>query len=520
MFKRHAPSTAAVLWLLPSFVLEYFSPRARTSATSSKISALDGLRGLSCLAVLHLHWTFAITDSNDGASASANTDYFFHRPFVYLSWAGTSHVDVFFVMSGYVLSMKYLRNIHKGIPSHNIIASAVFRRAIRIFLPPIVMLFCYLIGIQLGMFSKSRAFFLDNSETKQYQIRMMETPPPEYSSFFEQLYDVVGACARLVDPTATTIHFDNNAYDSHLWTMPTEYYSSIALYSVLTATGRLRTTYRLVLHTALVIWCLLNAHTALSLFFVGMTIAEIDLLGKSRAAQDESLPQISISHPKTAAPKQSPLSPYLSPLNILCVTSTIIGLYFLSIPLLWSESTPGYATIHRYMPFYMDNGEKADLIRALGALLTVWPITWCCAVYKHNPVINMLLGNPVAAYLGKVSFALYLTHGFVIRSVGYAVLPTVYDFVISDPQRRKALSAEPFLNDDGVSMSYIPASERMNAWEIGKVWLLGYAVILPVSLWLADLFWRFVDVKCVLLGQWTERKMVKAEQEAPLSVKV
>jgi peptidoglycan/LPS O-acetylase OafA/YrhL len=514
-------------WLLPSFVQERLYPKPKTKSGSAKISTLDGLRGLACLAVLHMHWTFAVTDSNDGGDASINTKYLFHRPFFYLFWAGSSHVNIFFVMSGYVLSIKCLKMIHAGQPVQNIITSAVFRRAIRIFLPPLILLFIYLISIRIGIFDKSNAVFEENRYWHRYQVRMFETPPPVLATFWEQLWDVLGAAERLMDPSTQFQLPEYGKYDTHLWTMPTEFYCSMALYVVLLATCRLYIRYRLTLHTLLVIWCWSTSHQTHALFFSGMTIAEFDVLFKryidSRSKISTPPTPVRMNQPPTHQrfPSSStntlsrlPLRSYITPSNLLCTTSTLIGLYLLSMPLLWAEATPPYDTILTYMPSYMSIGQQGEALRALGALLTVWPITFLSATSPSNPITTFLLANPISAYLGNISFAMYLCHGFIIRSLGYVILPSIYLLVISDPKRREELQPQALgdITGDGID-DFADSYYRLTMWEIGWIWMLGYAIVLPVCIWMADLFWRGVDVRCVTLGRWVEEQMVMKDSE-------
>ncbi len=519
------------LWLLPSFIQDWLKPKPRTKSSGTiKISTLDGLRGLACLMVMHMHWSFAVTDSNDGGSADTNRKYLFHRPFFYLFWAGSSHVDIFFIMSGYVLSIKCLKMIHAGQPVQNIITSAVFRRAIRIFLPPLVLLFVYLISIRIGVFNKSNAIFEDNRYWHRYQVRMFETPPPILSSFSEQLYDVLGAAERLMDPSTQFALPEYGKYDTHLWTMPTEFYCSMALYVVLLATSRLYPRYRLTLHSLLVFWCWLTSHQTHALFFTGMTIAEFDVVFKRRLDEQRrsnvapptpvrmTTPTNIGSHRRITSSTTNmsplPLRSYISISNIVCTVSTICGLYLLSMPLLWAENTPPYDYILTYMPSYMSLGQQGEALRSLGALLTVWPITFLSATSNHNPITNAILANSVSAYLGQISFAFYLVHGFVIRSLGYAILPSIYLSVVSDPARRDILKpqSQGDMNYDGIE-DWADSYERLTAKEIGMIWTLGYLVVLPTCIWMADLFWRGVDVRCVSLGRWVEEKMVMKEDE-------
>ena len=166
------------------------------------------------------------------------------------------------------------------------------------------------------------------------------------------------------------------------------------------------------------------------------------------------------------------------------------------------------------MPSYMSIGQQGEALRSLGALLTVWPITFLSATSNHNPITSFILANPVSAYLGQISFAFYLVHGFVIRSLGYAILPSIYLFAISDPARRDMLKplSQGDMNFDGIE-DWADSYARLTAKEVGMIWTLGYLVVLPTCIWMADLFWRGVDVRCVSLGRWVEEKMVMKEDE-------
>lgn len=100
----------------------------------------------------------------------------------------------------------------------------------------------------------------------------------------------------------------------------------------------------------------------------------------------------------------------------------------------------------------------------------------------------------------------------MIRSLGYVVLPGIYTLVISDPARRDALMplALGDVTGDGID-DFADSEVRLSAWEIAVVWVCGYVVVLPVTVWMADLFWRGVDVRCVSLGRWVEERMVMKE---------
>ena len=68
------------------------------------------------------------------------------------------------------------------------------------------------------------------------------------------------------------------------------------------------------------------------------------------------------------------------------------------------------------------------------------------------------------------------------------------------------------VNFDGIE-DWADSYARLTAKEVGMIWTLGYLVVLPTCIWMADLFWRGVDVRCVSLGRWVEEKMVMKENE-------
>ncbi|RMD43257.1 hypothetical protein DV735_g1852, partial [Chaetothyriales sp. CBS 134920] len=515
---RLLTTPAVLLFLVPSFILSPFdrSLRSKKPAKRNHLAALDGLRGLACLMVMHMHWSFAVTDSNKNGSPETNSKYLFHRPFFYLFWAGTSHVNIFFVMSGYVLSVKCLHMLHQhqGSQAYDVLASSILRRACRIFLPPIALLFIFLVAIRMHVFDRADAIFKENREHRIYQLALFETVPPILPTFYDQLRDVLGAAYNLMDPSPHQ-YFPVSSYapyDTHLWTIPTEFYCSMALFVVLVATSRIRTECRLYVHFFLVAFCWLVNHQQHGLFFAGMTIAELDVMLKLR--QDNALKRRPDSAPKSSATLSEALpgalSSYLRRSNMVRAGGFTFGCYLLSLPLVWAENTPAFMPVINAMPEYMQVGHRQDALRALGAVLVVWSITYTVTVDNARPsyFIRAVFENPVSRYLGQISFSFYLIHGFVIRSLGYTILPSLYTFVIPDPQRRKALAGRHDAN-----LGWVDSDVAITSVEVAAIWILGYLIVLPACIWMSDIFWRAVDVKSMSLSRWIDEKMLPPRED-------
>ncbi|CAK7236720.1 hypothetical protein SEUCBS140593_009714 [Sporothrix eucalyptigena] len=120
--------------------------------------------------------------------------------------------------------------------------------------------------------------------------------------------------------------------------------------------------------------------------------------------------------------------------------------------------------------------------------------------------LRRLFERPVAQYCGRISYAMYLVHGpaldyFQDMVLGRpAVIPTKED---------KFLSPRPGSGIKGL-IGVETATQRTLTWFLGLL-VLGFIIV-----WIADLFWRFVDAPIVKLG----RLQHQIEEEVELSVVV
>lgn len=105
-----------------------------------------------------------------------------------------------------------------------------------------------------------------------------------------------------------------------------------------------------------------------------------------------------------------------------------------------------------------------------GAILLVWS-TSC---YKP---LQRLFDNRLSQYLGKISFSLYIVHGVVTHTIGYALM-NFFDGILG---REEAIN-------------------RAIGFGVGS------GAILFFTIWLADLFTRVVDEPSVNFAKWVEDK--------------
>ncbi|KIX97768.1 uncharacterized protein Z520_06546 [Fonsecaea multimorphosa CBS 102226] len=500
-----------LLWLTPSFASKSASVKSSTSNLPDKISALDGLRGIACLIVLHEHWTCAVDDPWRPYAMPELATGFMWKPFVMLLWGGEAMVNLFFVMSGYVLSCKPLGLLYSSSPQamYECIASSIFRRTFRLMLPTLAVVVIIATLTQMRAFEPARyvcndinaaqieAFDARNNVTQMIedgilegspQPRLMrEEPPPLADTFLAQASDVLTEfymLARGSVPGEPSQH-DYFVYDAHVWTIPVELKSSMAIFMLIVGTSMLSSGWRLFFHTVIALFCASQEYRSICLFVGGMIIAELDLVRKHFGRVARSQGRGPILGRQSLSPSSSPYKSleWLQQPDVrsaawgLCF---VVGLYILSIPLVEPVTTPSYVFLARLLPTYIV--EKNRLIRLLGAVIT----TWACI---NSDIVSPIFNNEIAQYLGRISFALYLTHGMLIRSLGYVVIG-----------RLRSLTGAYVREDTSLA-------------QFMFIWVFGYIMMLPFFLCVADLFWRTIDVPSVKLARDIERRLRRQHQE-------
>jgi peptidoglycan/LPS O-acetylase OafA/YrhL len=271
------------------------APRPKT-----KLLWAEGLRGIAAAIVVNQHWVSGFaTEMNNGygPGPAENFDNFQDHGSVvwWLTWPGlrvlyngTFTVYLFFVLSGFVLSHRYLSQIYSGIlrkpgglaHAERTLGSTMLRRFTRLFIPCLaIVLISYLI-LYLGGYDRA-------SEVATYATGnpggwfYRAAPNRETSSSF----------LRLFRQTWVSMWIDrNNDLDSSMWTMAYELTGSVYTFCAALVIGRLSglrfppETSAGGPHWAMLIafcWCLspsiYPSYSYYSCFFIGIAIAWLDI---------------------------------------------------------------------------------------------------------------------------------------------------------------------------------------------------------------------------------------------------
>ena len=425
---------------LPSFVADLAKPREdRPVRVVHPTSYLDGLRGLAAVAVFLYHFT----DYNHkyflpawGAEGSSPLQL----PYVRVIYSGIPMVHIFFVISGFALSYRPLKELHSRNVElcHALVASSIFRRPIRLFVPCLVLTFINAILCQLG--------FLHN----------YLKPKP---TLWAQIADWASDGFRAITWPWAWDSLDRPRYNVHLWTIPVEFVHSMLLFLFLLLLSKLRMSMRSLATAAFMLYSLYCGKSAAFEFLGGTFLADLHLL------QARHVPK-----------RSSRVTKIL--LGILQAAVLLAAGWIISWPPNPSDITPSYAALRSMAPsLFQEKKNQEAFWFSVSAFAVVW-------TSGSVPLIRKALESQVSQYIGRISFAFYILQHPVLNLVMYQLhgSPAVFK------EDGQLLSAGSGLKGwIGVDT----ASQKMLCWFLGLV------VIGSLLVWAADLFTRAVDTPCV-----------------------
>ncbi|KAK8125507.1 uncharacterized protein PG998_001266 [Apiospora kogelbergensis] len=472
-FRISALSSAVIrsaIFLLPSFLHPSRNSRERLRGGDKlgPTAYLDGMRGLAALFVFFCHYFYTSFVIAEGWGHNDDNYYFWKLPFARLVFSGPSMVCIFFIISGYALSLKPLKQIRSrsfdGLL--NTMTSFIFRRGFRLFLPTAASTFMVVCLLQLGAYEGTREFAYD----RNYVRNVAEYHPELQDTFALQLAHWAGEMFNFLHFWSWEKFGGSTGYDVHLWTIPVEYRCSMVLFLVLIGTARLRSGARFGCLAVLMWFMLHNDRWEPLLFSVGMVLAELDII---RGAHSNNGPAPTPSAPASVLPfgeKESP-SPKKpckcrKVRGLAYVLLSVPALYLMSEPDAGPDGVPGWNTLAALIPAYFS--DRYRFWQMVGGALFVF----CVA------------RAPSGSYLGRLSFAIYLMHGPVTHTIGYRVQRWAWDSVTG--------------------------FETEAAFHAGAA--LAAVVNVPLVIWAADVFARAVDAPIVRFTRWLETRFSITEE--------
>ncbi|KAI6710833.1 hypothetical protein PZA11_006849 [Diplocarpon coronariae] len=445
----------AALGLLPSFL-----QRRLRSGLSNKAqrlrptSYLDGLRGVASFVVFMGHYTEETVGwysepygaYEDGAPSSP-----LQLPFVRVLYASRPMVHIFFIISGYVLSYKPLRQIHAQdyAALTRTLSSSVFRRALRLFLPSFATLFVMALALFYGLSDQryaEREMFLSGQLSHLWRTCL-------------QMIEASWGIKELATP--------HPQYNPALWTIPIEFAQSLLLFVALLGLSRCLVSVRLFLLAGMTIFCFSNGRLYTVEFLGGMFIAEWNLLQNRPPDTPVSSPVATLLPKYEEQPRTAGDAIMQRLATAFWLATFASGLFIASWTNIHVDGAWGIRFLDAHTPRPYSGQEVWFCLAAFQIVAACTQLT----------CLQSLFNTEVAQYLGNISYALYLTHNLCLRTLEPRFGPLF----------GQLLSMATF-------------------WGRQLTWLAGLAIYLPFLICVADFFWRVVDTPSVKLARWLEEK--------------
>lgn len=430
-----------------------------------KTAYLDGLRGFAALLVYWGHHQLWARDAMhvekifENAYGYDNQRYFACLPIIRTFFSGGHFaVTVFFVISGYVLSSKPLQYIQAGehLKLGDNLASALFRRWLRLHIPIMCTTFLYM--------TSWHAFGIwTDSEHKGTYSEELWNWYCEFKNF------------TFVFRTGGEAWF---SYSFHVWSIPVEFRGSVIIYTALLAFSRCTRNARLWCQVGLIYYFMYIVDGWFgAMFMMGMLLCDLDLL-----AAGNNLPGIFTI-----------LEPYKSPIYyVLFVTSLLLG----GVP----SSSSNLQILRESPGWYYLSYLKPQAVFDFKWFFLFWAATFLVVSIPRIPWLKAFFELRPNQYLGRISFAFYLVHGPILWTLADRL------YVATGWSREiHAIGAPNWIN-------IFPLSKR-GPLGLELSFLVPHLIVLPFTLWVAELVTRLIDEPTVRFSQWLyNRTMAPAEK--------
>lgn len=450
-------------------------PKAKSAGQPEvlrKTAYLDGLRGFAAFLVYWQHhelWAHTPQENHIFENAFGFEGHHrfasFHGIRLFFN-GGHFAVANFFIISGYVLSVKPLSLIQAGDQAKlaDNLGSALFRRWMRLYIPLICTTFLYMLT-----WHAFGGLWIHGAK-KQSNMR------DEIWWWYAELKNFSFIFNMGGEPWFT--------YNFHLWSIPVEMKGSIAVYTTLLALSRATTKARL--------WCTVGLMFYFmyicdgwycSLFMMGMFLADLDLL-----AAKGQLPRF--------LARLAPLKEFIY-YHLL-----VVALYLGGIP----SQTTDVALLRKNRGWYYLSFLKPQAAFDYKWFYLLFAATFLVSAVPRIHWLKRFFETRFCQYLGRVSYSLYLVHGPVLWTLG--------DRVYSAVGWAGANGLEQAQNiPQWVNKFPLPMVGPMG---LEVAFLLPHLVLLPVTFWCAEMVTRYIDEPAVRVAQsFYKRTLGPADASAP-----
>ena len=496
------------------------APATNLSTDSKRLfptAYLDGLRGVASLIVYVFHWLYLwFPQLWKGYGSSSGATLLLQLSPLRVLHSGRSSVTIFFVISGYVLTVKTLQNIYRGKKEQAIdsLAGGLFRRLFRLYLPICAATLFILVLVQLDLFQPDYTGW---------------GAPKRLETLQSQLLDWWITTCEMIDPFRPVhgrLEIYSPAYDGHLWTIPVEFKGSLVVFVLLLASILVKRWIHLLVTSTIIVLLARAGDMDNALFCAGLVLAELSLLlppeggerpGPSNTTGDDALlfeeDMQELKEHRTTFLTRIPRVFFVICRHVAIMFILAVSLHFLSYPENDGHATPGFRTMSSWAPpAYKDEFLIQWFWNSIGSVLLIVALMYSPPLgritspsagnlnqHRPTPLLQRIFMTSIAQYLGKISYSLYLAHGTVNHTIGVRYL---------SPARADWTAAEALGRQAGGEIGVAMIQEAWNRYVYKFAWAT--LVNTFFLFWVSDVFWRGVDAPMVVLTReiwhWAKRR--------------
>jgi peptidoglycan/LPS O-acetylase OafA/YrhL len=376
------PLLQLLLFSIPSFMRSVPGPISNNGSEKqthtddpkkSSTEYLDGVRGLASFIVFIFHFTHMHYPSTNSGYGVGQHPSIWQLPIIRFVYSGAAMVSIFFVVSGYVLTHRYIQKMyrHEFGTLYSSLTSLTFRRALRLLLPALASCVLSFICASVGFLAVPKKI---NHKPFNHGI---------------------AALFRYIDDESNPWTWDQymeGYYNPQLWSIALEYRGSMVVFLAVLGLARSRTCVRMGVESAIITHAFVHKRWDVALFMAGMLVAEMDVFVHSSTTLKGIMRRRSI--------------------KALLVAIMIVGVWLSGYPRDSGLESFGYGFLKRVWP----HGEyRRRFWLAIASIMILAPM-------PYLPFIQALFNTKLIRYLGKISFALYLVHGLGNRTIGLWLL--------------------------------------------------------------------------------------------------
>lgn len=422
---------------------------------------LDGLRGFAALMVyIHHHelWVHDQSGLYQNKQFENGFGYEGHYRFVAFPFVrnfftgGHFAVTTFYVISGYVLSLKALGLIRLGdtqaLGDH--LASALFRRWLRLYLPIIIFMTIFVSTWHIFPFWTPR---IEQEGSWRAELWSLYCELKNFSFIYKE-----GTVPWIRQ------HF-------HLWSIPVEFRGSIVIYTTLLAISRTPFHTQLWTQVGLIFYFLyITDGWYCAMFVAGMLICQLDL-----AAQKGELPRF-----------LARLEPYRS---FIYYHLLALSLYLGGVP----SATQSIEALSEMRGWHYLSWLKPQAVFDYKWFYLFWAATTLVASVPRISWLKSFFETRGCQYLGRVSYALYMVHGPVLWTIGDRLYVLVGWYMDEHTEHVPGW----------INKVPIPRSGPMG---LELSFLLPQLILLPLTFFMAEIVTRSIDTPSVRFASWLYKK--------------